>query len=167
MAVFKGGFHSPYESPSIEPTQALDSRLWGTTLAPLVRALNFSGFVSTRPATLSAAEARARVAAAEAATVDKLSAQADGKQRHPRLVEQYGHRARLAARFSEASGALESERLAHFSVVLAAIAAGRAELLRLHRSGELDDSVLQALEHELDLEELRTRRITDGEAPDP
>jgi hypothetical protein len=38
--------------------------------------------------------------------------------------------------------------------VLVAIAAGRAELLRLHRAGEIDDRTLHELEHDLDLEEL-------------
>ena len=43
---------------------------------------------------------------------------------------------------------------AHFDVVLAAIAAGRAELIRLHRAGPIEDEVLHDLERDLDLEEL-------------
>jgi len=43
---------------------------------------------------------------------------------------------------------------AHFDLVLEAIAAGRAELLRLHRGGEIDEETLQELERDLDLEEL-------------
>lgn len=43
---------------------------------------------------------------------------------------------------------------AHFDLVLVAIAAGRAELIRLHRAREIDDDVLHDLERDLDLEEL-------------
>jgi len=43
---------------------------------------------------------------------------------------------------------------AHFDLVLEVVAAGRAELLRLHRAGEIDDRTLHELERDLDLEEL-------------
>ena len=43
---------------------------------------------------------------------------------------------------------------AHFDVVLEAIAAGRSELIRLHRAGDIDDETLHELERDLDLEEL-------------
>ena len=36
----------------------------------------------------------------------------------------------------------------------AAVTAGRAELVRLHRAGRIDDETLHDLEHDLDLEEL-------------
>ena len=42
----------------------------------------------------------------------------------------------------------------HFDVITAAVRAGRAELVRLHRAGEIDDETLHDLEHDLDLEEL-------------
>ncbi len=43
---------------------------------------------------------------------------------------------------------------AHFGIVLAAVAAGRKELIRLQRQGEIEDEVLHNLERDLDLEEL-------------
>ena len=135
----------------------------GATLAPLIRLLGLGDFAQQQPTTLPEAQARARVAAVQLAAVERRSAAADGTQRHPRLLEQYRYRARAAARFSEADGALDSDRTEHFSVVLTAITAGRAELLRLHRAGEIHDTVLHALEQELDLEELSARRII-GEA---
>ena len=46
---------------------------------------------------------------------------------------------------------------AHFDVVLAAIATGRRELIRLHRAGDIDDETLHELERDLDLEELSAR----------
>lgn len=130
----------------------------GATLAPLVRAFRLGEFRLRQGSTLSKAEARARMAEAELAAVERHSLTEDGAHRHPRLVEQYSHRARASARFSEAAGALVGERRAHFTAVLAAVAAGRAEVLRLHRAGEIHDSVLHALEADLDLEEIEARR---------
>ena len=130
----------------------------GATLAPLIRALGLSGFVLQRPETLQEAEARARMAAAQLAEVERQSAGTDEGLRHPRLVEQYSYRARAAARFNEAAGGLIEQKNAHFSVVLAAVTAGRAEILRLHRAGSIHDNVLHALEQELDLEEMSARR---------
>jgi CPA1 family monovalent cation:H+ antiporter len=54
-------------------------------------------------------------------------------------------------------------RVDHFATVLAANNAGRAELLRMHRSGEVDDVVLQELEEELDLEEMKVGRFAQNE----
>jgi monovalent cation/hydrogen antiporter len=130
----------------------------GATLAPLIRALRLGHFVRQHSKTLPEAEARARMAAAQLAAVEKLSVLDDQTQRHPRLVEQYSYRARAAARFSEAAGGLAEQKRDHFTVVLAAINAGRAEVLRLHGAGSIHDTVLHALEHDLDLEEMSARR---------
>jgi monovalent cation/hydrogen antiporter len=134
----------------------------GATLAPLIRALRLSGFSLAPGTTLPEAEARARVAAAQLAEVERQSI-SDGKShRHPRLVEQYGYRARAAARFSENSGGLIIHKREHFTVVLSAVVAGRVEILRLHRDGHIHDTVLHTLEHELDLEEMTARRHLEG-----
>jgi len=74
------------------------------------------------------------------------------------LLDQYEYRAGAAQRFSVAKGGLADARDEHFSVVLDAIAAGRTELLHMHRSGVIHDTVLHALEQELDLEEMAARR---------
>jgi NhaP-type Na+/H+ or K+/H+ antiporter len=132
----------------------------GATLAPLIRALRLDGFVLVQAQTLSESAARARMAAAQLHAVEARSQAPDGSQRHPRLMEQYGYRARAATRYSEAEDSLAHHRNEHFSVILAAIAAGRTELLRLHRTGKIHDSVLHALEQELDLEEISARRLS-------
>jgi monovalent cation/hydrogen antiporter len=131
----------------------------GATLAPLILALRLGEFTLTQSTTLSAGAARALMATAQLAAVQARSRMADGSERHPRLLEQYGFRARAATRYSEAEDRLLEHRNEHFSVILDAIAAGRVELLRLHRSGEIHDSVLHALEQELDLEEMSARRL--------
>jgi monovalent cation/hydrogen antiporter len=131
----------------------------GATLAPLILALRLGRFAVTQTTTLSEAAARARIASVQLTAVEAQSKTPDGSQRHPRLLEQYGYRARAASRYSEAEDSLLEHRNEHFSVVLDAIAAGRAELLRLHRAGEIHDSVLQALEEQLDLEEISARQV--------
>jgi CPA1 family monovalent cation:H+ antiporter len=132
--------------------------LQGATLAPLIRVLGLSHFTGPQTSTLSEAEARVRMAAAQLAEVERLSAREDQTQRHPRLVEQYGYRARAATRFNEAAGSLIEQKREHFKVVLAAVAAGRSEILRLYHAGTIHDSVLHVLEHDLDLEEISARR---------
>nr|WP_294522211.1 Na+/H+ antiporter [uncultured Rhodopila sp.] len=135
----------------------------GATLAPLILSLGLGTAGVTPSKTLSESAARAKMAARQLAAVEARSAKPDGTQRHPRLMEQYGYRARAASRFSEAEASLLEHRNEHFSVVLDAIAAGRSELLRLHRAGEIHDSVLNTLEQELDLEEMSARRFSGEE----
>lgn len=135
----------------------------GTTLGPLIRMLGLEHITASTATTLPEPQARARIASVQLAEVERQSAGPDGTHRHPRLVEQYGYRARASARFSEANGGLIGDRVAHFGVVLAAVTAGRAELLRMHRAGEIHDEVLRVLEQELDLEEITARRFATAE----
>jgi CPA1 family monovalent cation:H+ antiporter len=99
----------------------------------------------------------ARMVAAQFAVVERLSQHPGGSQRHPRLLEQYGYRVRMAERYGHETEALAGDRKEHFDVVLAAIAAGRKEILKLHRSGMIRDEVLRSLESDLDLEEVAAR----------
>jgi CPA1 family monovalent cation:H+ antiporter len=130
----------------------------GTTLAPLIRILRLTGFALDQSPTLSEPAARVEIARAALAEVRRRSAGRDGTQLHPRLVEQYAHRAEMAVRYVETNGALAADRADHYAAVLAANRAARAELLRLHRAGRIHDSVLQTLEAELDLEEVSAQR---------
>lgn len=132
--------------------------LQGTTLGPLIRHLRLGGFSFERAAMMSEAEARTDLARAALATLKRLSKGTDGHDLHPRLVEQYGRRTEMAARFMQDERGLESDRTAHFSAVLEATQAARAKVLALHRSGRIHDDVLQALEAELDLEEMSAQR---------
>lgn len=131
----------------------------GTTLAPLARLLARGGFKMVHSANLTELQARARVAIAQLAAVEKESLDADGSHRHPRLVEQYTYRRNAATRFSEETETLMPQRVDHYATVLAAIHAGREELLRMHRAGEIHDSVLHTIEEGLDLEEVNARRF--------
>ncbi|PPQ38012.1 Na+/H+ antiporter [Rhodopila globiformis] len=135
--------------------------LQGATLAPLIRLLRLERFDGPGTAPIGESAARARLARAQLAAIERVSAAEDGSQRHPRLLEQYSYRMRAAERFSQGEQELRSHRQEHFSAVLIALAAGREELVRLHRTGEIHDSTLHALESELDLEELTARRFAD------
>jgi monovalent cation/hydrogen antiporter len=130
----------------------------GATLGPLIRALRLGNFTQQQASTMSEHEARARMAAAQLAEIERLSARDDQTHRHPHLVEQYSYRARAATRFSEAAEDLIERKREHFAVVLAAVAAGRSEILRLYNAGSIHETVLGALEHDLDLEEMSARR---------
>jgi CPA1 family monovalent cation:H+ antiporter len=131
----------------------------GTTLAPLVRLLVKGDFKTLHSSNLTESQARARVAAAQLAAVEKESLNDDGSHRHPRLFEQYTYRRNAATRFSEETETLIPHRVDHYRAVLAAIHAGREELLRMHRAGEIHDSVLHTIEEGLDLEEVNARRF--------
>ena len=130
----------------------------GATLAPLIRVMKV-GRYTIAATTLTEAAARARMTTAQIAVVQNLSQLPDGTQLHPRLLEQYGYRARAAARFAAAVEDLTAPRRAHFTVVLAAISAGRTAILRMHQDGEIHEHVLRDLEQELDLEEMSARRF--------
>jgi CPA1 family monovalent cation:H+ antiporter len=131
----------------------------GSTLAPIVRLLSNGEFQPLHHSKLSEAQARAQIAAAQFEAIEKASLQDDGTQRHPRLFEQYTYRKGAAARFAEESETLSPHRVDHYTTVLAAIQAGRAELLKMHRAGDIHDNVLHAIEEGLDLEEVNARRF--------
>ncbi len=129
----------------------------GATLAPLIRAMGLDRLPDAKSTTLDESQARAVLAQAQLDVIRRAVGD-DGTPQHPRLLEQYEYRARATHRYVEANGSLAAARSAHFDMILALVAAGRVELLELHHKGEIHDSVLHALEHELDLEELGARR---------
>ncbi|MBB6253652.1 Na+/H+ antiporter [Nitrospirillum iridis] len=126
----------------------------GGSLGPLIRWLDLDRSVAHHGQVLTAPQAMAAVSAAQLEAVRARAYNPDGSTRHPRLLEQYTHRARVAERYSKERETLTADRTAHYDVVLATIAAGRAEILRLHRTGRIHDDVLHVLEYELDLQEM-------------
>ena len=132
--------------------------LQGSTLSPLIRLLGLREIVSADIAAMSEIDARVHVAEAQLAAIRSLAHAPEGALQHPRLLEQYEHRAAVIQRVRETEGGMPEERAAHFDLIVAAVSAGRAELLRLHRSGRIHDSVLRTLESELDVEELAALR---------
>lgn len=106
------------------------------------------------PAKIDLAGAEAAIAQAKAGAVEANAFGPDGALLHPRLLEEYRNRARYVERYSDDAESFTPGIRAHFDVVLSAVAAGRAELVRLHRQGLIEDEVLHDLERDLDLEEL-------------
>lgn len=131
----------------------------GSTLSPLIRLLRFDRAEVNSSGRLSEGKARLEVVAAQLAAVERLSAREDGTHLHPRLIEQLRFRLGAIGRSVDAAGALDNVRTDHFDALMAAVTAGRKTLLELHRSGEITHPTLQALEHELDAEELRVRHL--------
>ena len=126
----------------------------GTSLAPLIRLLGIIGPEEALNRQRSEDEAWRRMMEAQHRAVANWSRQSDGSERHPRLVEQFAHRARVAADYLSDRTAHLPQKQEHFDVVLDAIDAGRVEILRMHRAGEIHDRVLRVLERELDLQQM-------------
>ncbi|MBY0613179.1 MAG: Na+/H+ antiporter [Beijerinckiaceae bacterium] len=140
----------------------------GVTLGPLIRLFGISSLPEPPTETLSEAAARAAVAEASLKAIEQLVHGETGALIHPRLVDDYRGRARATARLRDEGEHLLEERRKHFTAALHAVTHGRAELIRLHRSGKIHDSILHSIETELDLEELRFRRfIEPGDAHAP
>jgi CPA1 family monovalent cation:H+ antiporter len=127
--------------------------LQGTTLGAVIRLVKLAEPESDRPR-MTMSEAEAAMAQVLVRIVEAHAYAADGTLVHPRLLERYQRHAQLSADYAGQEDHFAERLHAHFDLVLKAIAAGRAELLRLHRLGEIDESTLQELERDLDLEEL-------------
>lgn len=125
----------------------------GTTLGVLIRWMRLDETDEEAPRK-TVAEAEAAMAAAQLRVVEHNAYDANGDLIHPQLLDRYQARARISANYVGREDHYHEGLHAHFDLVLAAIAAGRAELIRLHRAREIDDDVLHDLEHDLDLEEL-------------
>jgi Na+/H+ antiporter len=127
--------------------------LQGMTLGAVIRFLDIREHREARPP-LSLSHAEAAIIRVQLKIVERMAHDEEGKLVHPQLLSKYQ---RLAAIMEEYPGR-EAEHAptlhAHYAVVFAVIAAGRAELVRLHRAAEIDDETLHELERDLDLEEL-------------
>ncbi|MBB3952596.1 Na+/H+ antiporter [Aureimonas jatrophae] len=91
---------------------------------------------------------------AQLAAVESQAYSVDGTLLHPRLLDSYRRRASVSGEFKGSAAERDQSIADHFDVILAAVAAGRAELVRLHRTHQIDDETLHDLERDLDLEEL-------------
>ena len=127
--------------------------LQGSTLGLVIRWANVRRTVEDEPPMdLSAAE-RAMIQA-QLAAVERLARDEDGTVVHPQLLRRYTARATVGETFEGTDEQRVEAIAAHFDVVIGAVEAGRAELVRLHRSHRIDNETLRSLELDLDLEEL-------------
>jgi NhaP-type Na+/H+ or K+/H+ antiporter len=125
----------------------------GTTLGLVIRLAGLREDGDGKPP-LDLFAAEATMLKAQAAEVERMAYASDGSLLHPRLLDSYRRRATLSAEFLGSPEERDRNIAAHYDVILAAVAAGRAELVRLHRGRQIDDETLHDLERDLDLEEL-------------
>jgi CPA1 family monovalent cation:H+ antiporter len=131
--------------------------LQGTTIGLLIEWINPDRSPDASVQHLSEPQAWARLEAAQLAAIEPLVHDSEGNVIHPRLLEQYTYRATLTKAYGDRTDFPHEQRVTHYDVVLAAIAAGRKELLRMQRSGAIHDEMLHILEHDLDLQEVSAR----------
>jgi monovalent cation/hydrogen antiporter len=136
----------------------------GSTLGPLIRLVLEPSLQEKPTPKYQELEARMRVVTASLRYLEEASERSEATPHHGRLVEDYRRRLEMTRQIGDMGEQSLQLRASHFGTALAALAAGRAELIQLHRSGVIHDSVLRELESELDLEELRLRRLA-GESP--
>jgi CPA1 family monovalent cation:H+ antiporter len=105
-------------------------------------------------ARLTMSQAEAAMAQVQVKVVEAQAYAKDGTLIHPQLLDRYQRRAKASVNYAGDEQRYTPALHAHFDLILAAVAAGRTELLRLHRAGEIDDRTLHELERDLDLEEL-------------
>jgi len=127
--------------------------LQGTTLGAVIRWARLREDEGAQPP-LEIFAAEVAVFKARLAAVERLAYDAEGQLIHPQLLDFHRRRAAAAANFQGTAEKREQAIAEHFDVIIASIAAGRVELVRLHRAHEINDEVLHNLEHDLDLEEL-------------
>jgi monovalent cation/hydrogen antiporter len=129
--------------------------LQGTTLEAVIRWLAIE---EPRRSGMSETEAAARHVAARAMH-EHLEAQREDPMYGViagDLLPEFRDRARV---FATAAGPTASELAARLQLRLAALRAGRAALIAHHRGSRLSDEALVSVEQELDLEELRVRKL--------
>jgi monovalent cation/hydrogen antiporter len=106
------------------------------------------------PAKMSMAQSEAAIAVARLTAVEAIAYAPDGSLIHPQLLEQSQKRVEIIQRYAADADTFMEVARPHFDVVLISLAAGRAELIRIHRAGLIEDEVLHELERDLDVEEL-------------
>jgi monovalent cation/hydrogen antiporter len=137
----------------------------GSTLAPLIRHLARAGGIAPDSPNRDEYSARVRVATASLNYLESLSREGASDPPHAPLIDHYRNRLAMTHSVGDPDPAAVQRLQARLTTGIRAVAAGRDELLRLHRAGEIHESLLQRLELELDLEELRLRQIR-GELPE-
>ncbi|MGU3665773.1 Na+/H+ antiporter [Methylobacterium sp. A49B] len=125
----------------------------GTTLGLVIRWAGLREDEHAKPP-LDLFAAEAAMLRAQLAAVERQAYASNGALLHPRLLDTYQRRATISTAFTGSDEERDRDIAAHFDVVLAAVAAGRTELVRLHRAHQIDDETLHDLERDLDLEEL-------------
>jgi CPA1 family monovalent cation:H+ antiporter len=124
----------------------------GTSLGWLIRLVGPED--KDPPAKMTMAETEAAIANARNEAVEANAYAQDGTLIHPQMLEQSRKRLAAIQRYAADADTFMENARPHFDLILTSIAAGRTELIRVHRAGLIEDEVLQELERDLDVEEL-------------
>lgn len=127
--------------------------LQGSSLGWLIRQVEPVDDEPPAPVTLPGAEAA--MERARGAIVVARAHGPDGEVLHPHLLAEHQRRLNFMERYEHNAAAVMEDLQPHFEIVLEALAAGRAELIRLHRSRQIEDEVLHELERDLDVTEMQ------------
>lgn len=106
------------------------------------------------PAKMAMPAAEAAMARARMGVIEEHAYAPDGTLIHPMMLEEHQRRMRFMERYEEDAGTAMEDLRPHFDILIKAIAASRAELIRIHRAGLIEDEVLHELERDLDIEEM-------------
>lgn len=128
--------------------------LQGTTLGPLIRLLGLQVDFDSDAANLSRAQAHSHIVRVQLKAAQELMHADNRKIFYPECLKDSSKQFSSACIFSIVASECASNHRIDYSVLLAMIAAGRAETIRLYRSGLICEEILQKLEYELDLQEL-------------
>jgi monovalent cation/hydrogen antiporter len=124
----------------------------GSSLGLLVRAVR--PVDEEPPAKVSLAGAEAAMTRARNSVIEQLAYAADGTLLHPQLLEESRRRMRFIERYEHEAPRVMDGLRPHYEVLVKANAASRAELVRLHRAGLIEDAVMHNLERDLDVEQM-------------
>ena len=128
----------------------------GSTLSVAIRVLKLNLTVD-REAAPAHANVRAAIAAVALRVIEEHTTDPLDGAIAADMVREYRDRVGWLVRVHENDAAVRAEHAARFALRREALAASRAELLRLHRSRAIEDDSLRVLEEELDLEEIKLR----------
>jgi CPA1 family monovalent cation:H+ antiporter len=128
----------------------------GGTLGVLIQVLKLSAPVDDE-AVPAHSHVRAALAAVALRVIDEHTTDPLEGAIAADLLREYRDRAGPLVRAHGSDAAARAEHTARLSLRRQALVASRAELLRLHRSREIGDDALRALEQELDIEEIKLR----------
>jgi CPA1 family monovalent cation:H+ antiporter len=114
------------------------------------------------PPKMNRTQTEAAIAQARAHAMEGHAYAPDGTLIHPILLDRSRQHLELIQRYAADVDGYWADFRLHFDVQQHVLAAGRAELIRIHRAGLIEDEVLHDLEHDLDLEELAIILRLDG-----
>ena len=124
----------------------------GTSLGWLIRRIK--PVDADPPAQVNLAKSEVAIALARFEAVEANAYADDGTLIHPQLLADHRRRSEIIQRYAADTDSFQERSRTHFEVLLLGLAAGRAELIRIHRAGLIEDEVLHELERDLDVEEL-------------